>query len=89
MLTRQQIRKVGRMMNQTDMTGVSEQPTGRNPSYDGSPEAEIKRLRNGRDRARLERDKATEECVRLRGLIRNVIEGKWSLTGLQEAIGDI
>jgi hypothetical protein len=31
---------------------------------------------------------AAEEIERLEGLIRNVIQGKWSITGLQEAIGD-
>ena len=31
----------------------------------------------------------TDEVSRLTGLIRNVIAGKWSLTDLQEAIGDI
>lgn len=30
-----------------------------------------------------------EEVVRLTGLIRNVIAGKWCLTDLQEAIGDL
>jgi len=29
------------------------------------------------------------EITRLKGLLRNVIAGKWSLTELQEAIGDI
>ncbi len=29
------------------------------------------------------------EIDRLKSLIRNVIAGKWSVTGLQEAIGDI
>ena len=30
-----------------------------------------------------------EEAERLKGLIRDVIAGKWSTRGLQEAIGDI
>jgi len=33
-----------------------DQPCGRNPDYDGSPEAEIARLQSSRDRARRERD---------------------------------
>lgn len=32
---------------------------------------------------------AAEEIERLTGLIRNVITGKWCVTDLQEAIGDI
>lgn len=30
-----------------------------------------------------------DEVERLKGLIRDVIQGDWSITGLQEAIGDL
>lgn len=32
---------------------------------------------------------STEEVERLKGVIRQVIAGEWSPTGLQEAIGDV
>mgnify|MGYP000988920122 CR=1 FL=1 len=34
-------------------------------------------------------DEAADEIERLRGEIRSVISGDWSVTGLQEAIGDL
>ncbi len=40
-------------------------------------------------RRQVEQQAESAEIERLRDLIRNVIEGNWSVTGLQEAIGEI